>query len=143
MAPWSDATLWWAAAGLLVVAELATNTFYLLMLALGAVAGAVAAHAGSGPVGQMVAAAIVGAAAVAGWRLKRQNRGPRLPPAQVRAVNRDIGSHVTVADWNAEGEAEVHYRGARWQARHVGSGAPVPGVHVIRGIDGQTLLLER
>ena len=37
---WSASTGWWLAAGVLVAAELATGTFYLLMLALGAAAGA-------------------------------------------------------------------------------------------------------
>jgi membrane protein implicated in regulation of membrane protease activity len=36
-------TLWWVLAGALVIAELLTGTFYLLMLALGSVAAAVAA----------------------------------------------------------------------------------------------------
>ena len=39
-------SLWWLTVGALVAAELATGTFYLLMLALGAAAGAMAAHAG-------------------------------------------------------------------------------------------------
>ena len=48
---WTGATVWWIAAGLLVVAELASGTFYLLMLALGAGAGALAAHFALGPIG--------------------------------------------------------------------------------------------
>ena len=40
----SGATGWWIVAGVLVAAELATGTFYLLMLALGAAAAALAAH---------------------------------------------------------------------------------------------------
>ena len=39
---WSHATTWWIVAGVLVAAELATGTFYLLMLALGAAAAAMA-----------------------------------------------------------------------------------------------------
>ena len=35
---WSSATVWWVAAGVLVAAELATGTFYLLMLAIGTAA---------------------------------------------------------------------------------------------------------
>ena len=37
-------TIWWLAAGAVVVAELLTGTFYLLMVALGLVAAALAAH---------------------------------------------------------------------------------------------------
>ena len=39
-------TIWWLAAGAVVVAELLTGTFYLLMVALGLVAAALAAHLG-------------------------------------------------------------------------------------------------
>ena len=35
---WSHATWWWVATGVLVAAELATGTFYLLMLAIGTAA---------------------------------------------------------------------------------------------------------
>ncbi|NBW48225.1 MAG: NfeD family protein, partial [Betaproteobacteria bacterium] len=38
----SFSNFWWIVAGVLVAIELATGTFYLLMLALGAVAAAVA-----------------------------------------------------------------------------------------------------
>ncbi|HSM22228.1 MAG TPA: NfeD family protein, partial [Rubrivivax sp.] len=57
--------LWWLATGGLVAAELATGTFYLLMLALGCVAGALAAHAGLGATGQVAAAAVAAIIAVA------------------------------------------------------------------------------
>mgnify|MGYP003345071551 CR=1 FL=1 len=40
-------TLWWIGAGMLVILELLTGTFYLLMLALGAVAAAAALAAAS------------------------------------------------------------------------------------------------
>ena len=43
---WHASTVWWLITGGLVAAELATGTFYLLMLALGAAAAAVAAHLG-------------------------------------------------------------------------------------------------
>ncbi|TNF61541.1 MAG: NfeD family protein, partial [Burkholderiales bacterium] len=42
----ADSTLWWLMTGAAVVLELLTGTFYLLMLAIGLAAGAVAAHLG-------------------------------------------------------------------------------------------------
>ena len=57
-------TIWWLAAGAVVVAELLTGTFYLLMVALGLVAAALAAHLGLASALQMVSAAIVGGGAV-------------------------------------------------------------------------------
>ena len=56
----SASTLWWVLAGLLVAAELLSGTFYLLMLALGVAAGALAAHAGLGLSAQVITAAVLG-----------------------------------------------------------------------------------
>jgi membrane protein implicated in regulation of membrane protease activity len=140
---WSGATLWWLIAGVLVAAEMATGTFYLLMLALGVAAGALAAHAGLGLSGQLVAAALVGGGAVAFWYFKRQ-RTPRAAAAGAnRDVNLDIGERVQVDTWQPDGSARIQYRGAQWSARFAGAGAPQPGEHRIRGIDGSELLLDR
>ena len=42
----SAATVWWVLAGIAVAVELSTGTFYMLMLALGLAAGAIASHLG-------------------------------------------------------------------------------------------------
>ena len=67
-------TIWWLAAGAVVVAELLTGTFYLLMVALGLVAAALAAHLGLASAMQMVSAAIVGGGAVVACYLLRRKR---------------------------------------------------------------------
>ena len=64
----SPATIWWILAGVSVALELATGTFYLLLLALGFAAGAVGAHLGLGTTAQIVVAAVVGSGATALWR---------------------------------------------------------------------------
>src|SRR5450432_2748207 len=93
-------SLWWIAAGVAVAAELATGTFYLLMIALGLAAGAVAAHLGLIDSGQFVVAAIVGGGATAIWDWRRRSRrGPAVPTARDRDVNLDIGERVHVSDW--------------------------------------------
>jgi membrane protein implicated in regulation of membrane protease activity len=140
---WASSTIWWVVAGGLVAAELVTGTFYLLMLALGAAAAALAAHTGAGVTMQLVMAAIVGGGAVTAWRLHRQ-RQPKAPPAEAnRDVNLDIGSRVQVSAWGADGTARVAYRGAIWSARHSGSGARQPGSHVIVAVQGNELVLQR
>jgi membrane protein implicated in regulation of membrane protease activity len=137
----SPAVFWWIAAGVLVAVELATGTFYLLMLALGAAAAALAAHAGLAFAMQLVIAALVGGGAVAGWHQRRQ-RQPQSPPASAnRDVNLDIGERVHVAHWLADGTASVHYRGAQWSARYAGDGTPAPGEFVIRAVEGNRLML--
>lgn len=139
---WAPSTVWWVVAGLLVAVELATGTFYLLMLALGGAAGALTAHAGGTLSTQLLAAAIVGGGAVAAWHLRRA-RQPAAPPAEAnRDLNLDIGTRVQVSAWNADGTARVPYRGATWAARHGGSGPPRPGAHVIVAVQGNELVLR-
>ncbi|MFX1678225.1 NfeD family protein [Mitsuaria sp. CC2] len=139
---WSLATWWWVICGVLVAAELATGTtFYLLMLALGAAAAALTAHLGGPFWTQLLIAAAIGGGAVTWWHL-RLRRHPRLPAAENPNVNLDIGQSLDVAHWRADGTAEVRYRGAAWQARFVGNGAPAIGRHIIRGVEGSCLLIE-
>jgi membrane protein implicated in regulation of membrane protease activity len=140
---WNWTTGWWLAAGVLVAAELATGSFYLLMLAVGAVAAAVAAHLGLSPTAQMLAAAIVGGAAVAAWHRHRGRRPVAPPPSSNPDVNLDIGQTVQVDAWTADGRTQVHYRGAAWQARFIGSAPAASGRHVIRAVEGNCLLLDR
>jgi membrane protein implicated in regulation of membrane protease activity len=134
---------WWVAAGVLLAIEMTTGTFYLLMLALGAVGGAVAAHLDAGFSVQMIAAALIGGGAVGLWHVRRQ-RLPVPAPAQFsRDVNLDIGERVHVAHWHPDGSAQVKYRGAQWSVRYLGAGTPAAGDFVIRAIDGNRLLLDR
>jgi len=137
----SQALLWWIATGLLVLAELASGTFYLLMLALGLAGGALAAHAGLALAGQLATAAVVGGAAVIAWHLQRR-RQPLTPAiAANRDVLLDVGERVHVPRWDSDGRARVHYRGAAWAARWVGNGPPEAGDLVIRALDGNELQL--
>jgi membrane protein implicated in regulation of membrane protease activity len=140
---WTASTLWWLVAAGLVVAELATGTIYLLMLALGAASAALSAHAGLGLSGQLLTAALIGGGAVALWHMRRLRRPPAAAAAANRDVNLDIGGMVHVPHWRADGSARVHYRGAGWDARFAGSGAPGTGDHVIRAIEGSCLMLDR
>jgi membrane protein implicated in regulation of membrane protease activity len=139
---WSPTTTWWIAAGVLVAAELATGTFYLLMLALGATAGALAAHAGFGFNGQMLTAALAGGGAVVAWYLWRRRAPAATPPGANRNVNLDIGERLEVSAWDDAGNGHAHYRGARWSVRLVGDGPPRPGWHVIRRVEGNRLHVE-
>ncbi len=138
----SLATIWWVVTGVLVAVELATGSFYLLMLALGAAAAAIAAHLGLGSNMQLVIGAIVGAGAVAGWHFKRRGTPAGLSAAEDRDVNLDIGETVQVSDWDALGSGSTQYRGARWQVRHIGAGAPQVGRFVIRRVEANRLFVE-
>ncbi len=135
----SAATGWWIVAGVLVAVELATGTFYLLMLALGAAAGALAAHAGLGLSAQVVTAALLGGGAVVAWHFKRSKQPVSAPPERNRDVNLDIGQPVQVAQWQADGTARVHYRGAAWSVRLAPGNTAAPGPHVIVAVQGSEL----
>lgn len=142
---WDYSVAWWVSAGLLVVLELTTGTFYLLMLAVGAAAGALAAHIGLPFASQLLGAAAVGGAAVGVLHRQRSakatGRSPRA--AENPDVNLDVGSRVQVEAWGADRQARVNYRGAAWSARFVGGGPAMPGEHVIVAIEGSQLMLDR
>ena len=138
----ADSTLWWIVTGLLVVAELLTGTFYLLMLAIGAAAGALAAHAGLGQNGQIFTGAVVSIAAVLGVYLVKR-RKPGDPSARAdRSVNLDVGETVQIDAWSADGTAQIRYRGAPWTAM-LRPGAPAAaGAHRVVELVGNRLLVE-
>ena len=137
----SPAVIWWALAGVLVAVELTVGTFYLLMLALGVAAGALAAHAGLPTHLQIATAAVVGGVAVFACYLVRR-RGPGAPSARAdRSVNLDIGAQLHIDAWRPDGTAEVRYRGATWTAVCKDGGVPAPGRYRIVELSGSQLLV--
>ena len=139
----ADSTLWWLLAGAAVVVELLTGTFYLLMLGIGMAAGALAAHAGTGQSTQMVAAAIVGGGAVAGWHLvRRRHFSPRGRGASTN-LDLDAGERVNVEAWSADNTSTVRYRGTVWTAVPAGGTPKGTGPHRVRHVDGSKLVVEK
>jgi membrane protein implicated in regulation of membrane protease activity len=140
---WSMSTWWWVMAGLLVAVELATGSFYLLMLSLGAAAAALAAYTGAGLAVQLVAAAAVGGGAVAFWHWKRGSAhdvGDRLSS---RDVSLDVGEVVYVERWDADGTTKVPFRGSTWTAKLIdASEVQRPGRHIIVALEGNRLLVK-
>ena len=138
----SDWTIWLIGAGVLVVAELFIGTFYLLMIALGLLFGAVAAWLGaSGPLQTLVAAAVgIGATMV----LRRTRYAPagRGQAANDPRINLDIGQRVTVPQWQ-ERRARVMYRGALWDVELRAGAEAQPGDFEIVEIQGNRLIVAR
>ena len=112
----SDATIWWLLAGAVVALELLSGTFYLLMLALGLAAGAIAAHTGASLTLQLCSAALFGGGAVLTWSRLARRRDPGGDSSVNPDINLDIGQFVQVTGWNADGTANVWHRGAHWAA---------------------------
>jgi len=137
----ADSTLWWLLAGAAVVVELLTGTFYLLMLAIGMAAGAIAAHAGASISMQLVAAAVVGGGAVGGWHVARRRRASGTTAGT--NMDFDAGEPVHVEHWTADHTATVRYRGTTWTAVPVGGLPQGTGPHRVRQVDGSRLVVEK
>jgi membrane protein implicated in regulation of membrane protease activity len=127
---------WWIAAGVLIVAELMTGTFYLLMIALGFLAGALTYELGAPLDVQLIVAAVVGLAAVVTLRRSRFVRRRRTTDASTDpGVNLDIGATLAVAAWR-NGRARTMYRGAEWDvelAPGEPENAPLYEIKAVRG----------
>ena len=140
----SEATIWWLLAGTAIAVELVTGTFYLLMLATGLVAGALAAHMGVALIGQMLIAAAMGGGAVAVWYWHRSKSPAPLSASANPDVHLDIGEPVHVVRWNADGTATVHFRGAQWMAIAADPTALAsPGNFRIKEMLGNRLVIEK
>jgi len=118
MADWMG---WLVAAGVLVILELFTGTFYLLMIALGLALGGVVALAGAGLPLQAIVAGAAGVLATKLLHRSRLGRRGRVDASRDSNVNLDIGQRVTVPAWD-QGRARVMYRGALWDVE-LGQGA--------------------
>ena len=135
--------LMWVIAGfVLVIAELVTGTFYLLVVALGAFAGAIVAWMGGNELVQAVAGcalALVGAFFVHHWHVRNRNA------VGTKGDNfLDRGQPVVLEGWvNEPGRiARVKYRGAWWDARLRDDARPAPGSTLyIESQEGNTLVV--
>lgn len=141
----SESTLWWLVAGFFVSLELLTGSFYLLMLALGAASAAVIAMLGAEHTTQMAVAALVGGGAVFLWHRKLLRRGMLAVDDYTTTGlgSLDLGEQVSVSNWHPDGTTQVHYRGIDWVARYHGAHVPASGLHRIRAIESNYLVLER
>lgn len=135
----AESTIWWVLAGLVIGAELLTGTFYLLMLASGMVGAALAAHLGASLSVQIAIAAVLGGGSVAIWHFQRSKQ----PKPDARADVLDVGAHVLVEAWEADGSTQVKHRGANWRARPVPGATPETGPHRIEEVVGNTLLIRK
>lgn len=131
-----DSYLYWILAAIaLVIVELLTGTFFLLVLGVAAAGGAALAYLGM-PLG--VQAAVATAVAILGVIVVWQYRVKASRQAGINAI--DVGHRVTLDSWvnEAEGLARVRYRDTLWDAKVVGERGSGTTFY-IRGMDGSTL----
>ncbi len=136
---WLAGLDWWIATGVLVVLELLTGTFYLLMIACGTAAGGIVHLLGAGTDSAMVVAALVALAGVA--IVKRSRLSPRRREARAnRDVNLDIGEILEVPAWH-DRRARVKYRGAEWDVELMPGQSETARWYQIRELSGNRLLV--
>ena len=132
-----DAYLLWLLLGLaLVIVELVSGTFYLLVLGVAAFGAGAAAWLGGGFALQAIAAAVLallGAYLVHAYRAR--NAAKQMAPI-------DAGQPASFEIWldQPAGRARVRYRGASWDARLEAGETPQPGsVLYVLATEGNTL----
>ena len=136
-----DPALLWAVIGLvLVIVELLTGTFYLLMLGVAAFGAAASAGLGQPFAVQAIVACVVAAAGCYGVHVYRvKNHAQQMPPI-------DAGMPANFESWVDAGArlARVRYRGASWDARVEGAEALEPGATVyVLATEGNTLKVAK
>jgi membrane protein implicated in regulation of membrane protease activity len=136
----ADWMLWAIGAGVLVIAELFSGTFYLLMIAIGMGAGALTSLLGIDMPGQMLVAAIVAAIGTLLLRRSRFGKIERRPASANPDVNMDVGQSIHVPAWQ-DGVARVMYRGAQWDVELAPGEVAAPGIFKIREIRGSRLIV--
>lgn len=133
--------IWFGLAAVALIGEVSSGTFYLLLVALGLVAGGIAAWLAAGFEWQLVACAVV---ALGGLLVLRRTGVLKKRGVEVGRnadVNMDIGRTVQVDAWSEAGAARVWYRGAHWQAELAAGQPRAPGLHVIAEVRGACLVL--
>lgn len=136
-----DPAFVWAIVGLvLVIAELLSGTFYLLMLAVAAFGAAGAAYAAQPFSAQCIVAAVIAAAGCYAVHVYRARLHPkRMPPI-------DVGMPASFESWlDAQARlARVRYRGASWDAQVAGDEPMQPGTTLfVLAADGNTLKVAK
>lgn len=112
-----DTYLLWLVAGFaLVIAELVTGTFFLLVLGIAAFAGSATAWFGLGFWLEALCAAVVAVAGV--FWVKQQRKAAQQPDM----ASLDLGQPVVFDAWisREQGVARVRYRDTQWDAEVVG-----------------------
>lgn len=142
----TDWIMWFVLSGVVMILEMFTGTFYLLMIGIGLAAGGLAALAGVSTALQFIAAAMIGIIATFLLRQSRFGKFDKTDAARDRNVNLDIGETVTVGEWTRnEGgatTARVKYRGAMWNIELEAGASARAGSFIIREVQGNRLIVE-
>jgi membrane protein implicated in regulation of membrane protease activity len=125
----------------LVLAELLTGTFYLLVIAVAFGAAGVVALLGAPMVAQLGTAAAVSLGGTLWLRSSRFGHRLHDRATSDHVQNMDIGQTLRVDHWSPNRTARASYRGATWDVELVPGEAPVSGEFVIREIQANRLIV--
>lgn len=133
-------TYWMLGGITLLVGEMLTGGFFLIFIALGCFAAAVAALTGFAPLAQMGTCAGVAVAGTIGLRqtaMRRMLKGV--------APGNDVGKEITVDQTlPPHGRGRIRYQGTSWEATNLGAEEIAASDRaVIVGMDGNTILLRK
>lgn len=141
----NDWIIWLGLAAILAILELSTGTFYLLMIAIGMVAGAAAALFDHSLSTQLLVAAVIGVTATAILRTSWSGHQRRVDASSDPNVHLDVGQTLHVDSWrDCDGVmlARVDYRGAPWDVELAPNEIAKTGTFVIREIRGSRLIVS-
>jgi membrane protein implicated in regulation of membrane protease activity len=136
----SATALWFVLGLVLLIAELLTGTFYLLVIAIAFAAGGLVGLAGGALVWQLLVTAALGVAGSLWLRRWRAQQAARSAGADA-LQNLDLGQTVQVEAWTANGTARAPYRGALWDVELAPGELPRPGEFTIQSIHANRLVV--
>lgn len=129
------ATVWFVIASILIIFELFTGTFYLLVFGCAALAAAGVAFIGLGLIAQCVTAAIIATAGIL-WLRSRPKSSP------IATDNLDNNQAVEIITWLSRTTARVRYRGAEWDAKLIAHASNTQPHYVIHEMQANTLIIK-
>lgn len=129
---------WFIAGSVLLLAELMTGTFYLLVIAVAFACAGLAHLLGASFVMQLLIAAVIG---FGGSIALRKSRFGKSSVAADPLQQMDVGQRLQIAAWNESRSARAQYRGAQWDVELAAGEPATPGEFEIREVRANRLIV--
>ena len=127
---------WFLLAFIMLALEMATGTFYILVMSVALAIGGLVALAGLDLTWQLTVSALAG---IIGILVLQQRK--RKAPLVNQASNPDVGEQVSVLTWRENGKLRVYFRGTEWDAELASSDVAREQALYIKATRGSTLIL--
>lgn len=126
---------WFLAALVLAGLEMATGTFYMLVIGVAFAIGGLAALAGFSLTIQITLSALAGVVGVIMLQRKKHNT------LTTEMSDPNIGEQVKVLTWGEGGKVRVSYRGSSWDAELEDADVAKDSTFYIKAMRGSVLIL--